>query len=296
MFAQTWPDMDASALQLVVGGAFLHATWNFLAKKIAGGTPFIWLCGTVSLVLTAPFVAYGWRDSPPTLALAAWGAIAASAIVHVAYSIVLQKGYQQSDFSIVYPVARGIGPMISVVGAVLVLGEMPTPLGWIGIGSIMLGIVLIAGIHDFWRTSEQRCRQGVLWGVLTGLTIAAYTVIDGWAIKVLGVSPLVYYGLGLALRTLLMTPAAFIAPELVRQQWRHNRIAIVAIGILSPLAYQMVLFAMLRAPLSVVAPVRELSMLLGTLLGAVLLREKAVVARMAGAAFMVLGVVMLAQT
>lgn len=287
--------MNTDALLLVVAGAFLHAVWNFFAKKASGGIPFIWLYGLVSLVCAIPFGLYAWLQAPQALGPSAWAAIAASAAVHVVYGVVLQKGYQQSDFSVVYPIARGTGPMMAVVGAILVLGEMPSLLGWSGIASIMLGILLIAGVHRLFHISEDRLRKGVMWGTLTGITIAVYTVIDGWAVKSEGLSPLVYYVLGLALRTALLAPVALRAPHLLHDQWRRHRPYIIAVGVLSPLAYTLVLYAMTRAPLSFVAPVRELSMLLGTLFGARLLQEKGIVLRITGAAFMLAGVVMLAR-
>lgn len=287
--------MNADALLLVVAGAFLHALWNFFAKKASGGgIPFIWLYGLVSLACAVPFGVLAWLHAPQTPGMPAWTAIAASAAVHVVYCIVLQKGYQQSDFSVVYPIARGTGPMMAVVGAVLVLGEMPGMLGWTGIGSIVIGIALIAGVHRLLGATEQRLRKGIMWGAFTGMSIAAYTVIDGWAVKTVGISPLVYYTLGLAVRTVLLAPLALRKSSLLRDQWNKNRPYIIAVGVLSPVAYILVLFAMTLAPLSFVAPVRELSMLLGTLFGARLLREKGIASRMAGATFMLVGVAMLA--
>lgn len=284
--------MNADALLLVIAGAFLHALWNFFAKKASGGgIPFIWLYGLVSLACATPFGVLAWLHAPQTPGMPALTAIAASAAVHVVYCIVLQKGYQQSDFSVVYPIARGTGPMMAVVGAVLVLGEMPGLLGWTGIGSIVIGIVLIAGVHRLLGATEQRLRKGIMWGALTGMSIAAYTVIDGWAVKTVGISPLVYYTLGLAIRTALL---ALRKSSPLHDQWNKNRPYIIAVGMLSPVAYTLVLFAMTLAPLSFVAPVRELSMLLGTLFGAHLLREKGIASRMAGATFMLVGVVMLA--
>lgn len=288
--------MNADVLLLVLTGAFLHALWNYFAKKASGGgIPFIWLYGLVSLACALPFAVFAWRQSPHILGMPAWAAIGTSAAVHVVYCIVLQKGYQQSDFSVVYPIARGTGPLMAVLGAVLVLGEMPGLLGWTGIGSIVLGIALIAGVHRLIGATEQRLRKGILWGGLTGLSIAAYTVIDGWAVKTVGISPLVYYTLGLAVRTAMLTPLALRQWGMLHGVWSKNRPYIIAVGVLSPVAYTLVLYAMTLAPLSFVAPVRELSMLLGTLFAARLLQEKGIASRMVGTAFMLAGVVMLAR-
>lgn len=287
--------MNATALSLVVAGALLHALWNLLAKKAAGGLSFVWLFGVVSLVVALPFGAASWYASHEQLGVQAWGAILASALVHVVYSLVLQKGYREGDFSIVYPLARGTGPLFAVFGAMLVLGEAPSLSGWLGIGAILTGIFLISGITHALRAPSRKTQSGLFWGIITGLTIAAYTVIDGWAVKVLGMAPVLYYFLGLALRAAILTPQALRDVAGLRAEWRLNRRYIIAVGILSPLAYTLVLYAVTMAPLSYVAPVRELSMLVGVWFGAKLLRESVSPVRVIGTACMVIGVVMLAR-
>jgi len=287
--------MNSAALGLVVAGALLHAVWNLLAKKASGGLPFVWLFGIVSLAFALPFGLFSWSENTQQLTVYAWGAIAGSALVHVAYSLVLQKGYRESDFSVVYPLARGTGPLFAVFGSIIVLGEAPSLLGWCGILAVLIGIILISGAAKFLSTPSSEVRAGLRWGTITGVSIAAYTVIDGWAVKVLGIAPVLYYVLGLTLRTLILTPQALRNAQGLRVQWRENRRYIIAVGILSPLAYTLVLFAMTLAPLSYVAPVRELSMLLGVLFGAKLLRESFAPSRVLGTACMVAGIIMLAR-
>ncbi len=286
--------MNSAALSLVVAGALMHALWNLFAKKASGGLPFVWLFGIVSLVVALPFGFSSWYANSQQLTVQTWAAIAGSALVHIAYSLVLQKGYLESDFSIVYPLARGTGPLFAVFGAIVVLGEAPSLLGWMGIFAVLTGILLISGTAQVFSAPSPKARAGLIWGTVTGVFIAAYTVIDGWAVKALGIAPVLYYVLGLTLRTIILTPQALRDPQGIRSQWRLNRRYIVAVGILSPLAYTLVLFAMTMAPLSYVAPIRELSMLLGVLFGAKLLRESFVPSRVIGTAFMVAGVVMLA--
>lgn len=285
--------MNIEALALVITGALLHAVWNLSAKKASGGVPFVWLFGLVSLVCAAPVGLYVWFHSAHSFTGRIWLIVVASAVVHVLYSVVLQKGYQKSDFSIVYPLARGTGPLFSVIAAVVFLGEMPGVMGWTSIGCILVGIMLIAGIPQLLESTDKRLPTGMVWGALTGATIAAYTVIDGYAVKVLGVAPVLYYILGLALRSALLAPVALRSPQLLKDQWERNRRYILAVGVLSPLAYTLVLYAMVKAPLSYVAPVRELSMLAGVFFGVRLLREQYVVSRMVGTALMVAGVIML---
>jgi len=202
--------MNSEALALVVTGAFLHAVWNLFAKKASGGVPFVWLYGLVSLICAAPVGFFVWFHNPQPFTVQVWMVILASAAIHVLYAIVLQKGYQESDFSIVYPLARGTGPLFSVIAAVVLLGEMPGVLGWFGIGSILAGILFIAGLPQLLRNTKDRLPKGVLWGALTGIFIAAYTVTDGYAVKVLGMAPVIYYVLGLGFRTALLAPADFV--------------------------------------------------------------------------------------
>ncbi len=286
--------MSTTALSLVIAGALIHALWNLLAKKAAGGLPFVWLFGIVSLIVALPFGIYAGFRHAAQLNAVAWLAIASSAVVHAVYSLILQKGYRESHFSLVYPLARGTGPLFAVLGAILLLGETPNLPGWLGIFAIVCGVLLIS---DFARTlaaPTPLIQAGLLWGGLTGLCIAAYTLIDGWAIKRLGLAPILYYFLGLCLRTALLTPQALLELPSVRMQWQRNRRHIIAVGILSPLAYLLILFAMTEAPLSYIAPAREISMLAGVLIGANLLREGLTASRLLGTAAMVGGVILLA--
>lgn len=285
--------MSATALALVLAGACCHAIWNITAKKAGGGLAFVWLFGLVSVVAALPLVYWTWTAHPQTFSRSMWLAALGSGLVHVVYSLVLQQAYRESDFAVVYPVARGSGPMFSVVAAIALLGETPSLVGCFAVAAILGGIFVSAGAIELLRGAQARSRSrqlGVLWGLLTGVFIAGYTVIDGWAIKSLGMAPILFYGVGLAFRALLLAPFALRRPAALAAQWRAQRRAIVIVGLLSPAAYTLVLLAVQIAPLSYVAPVREISMLVGTFVGASLLKEAVRPAQVAGAALMLLGV------
>ena len=286
--------MSATALALVLAGACCHAIWNITAKKAGGGLAFVWLFGLVSVIAALPLVYWTWTAHPQTFSRSMWLAALGSGLVHVVYSLVLQQAYRESDFAVVYPVARGSGPMFSVVAAIALLGETPSLLGWFAVAAILGGIFGSAGAIDLLRGTQARSsarRLGVLWGLLTGVFIAGYTVIDGWAIKSLGMVPILFYAVGLAFRALLLAPFALRRRAALVSQWRAQRRAIVIVGLLSPAAYTLVLLAVQIAPLSYVAPVREISMLVGTFVGASLLKESVRPSQVAGAALMLLGVV-----
>jgi drug/metabolite transporter (DMT)-like permease len=212
-------------------------------------------------------------------------------VLHIGYSLVLQAGYRTSDLSLVYPIARGTGPLLSFAGATLLLGERPTLLAGLGLVLIVAGILLVAGLT---REPHRAPKAGIFFGLLTGVFIAGYTVNDGWAVKSLALSPFIIDFTGNLLRVIVLTPLALRdLPEVKREAREYAQPAAV-VAVLGPIGYILVLFAMRLAPISHIAPARELSTLIGTYFGSRLLREKAVPARLAGAACIVVGVVSLA--
>ncbi|MDR0440250.1 MAG: DMT family transporter [Candidatus Accumulibacter sp.] len=286
--------MSGFALALVLTGAVCHAIWNIVAKKSQGGAAFVFLYGVFSVAAAMPVAAWAWTRQPQYFDAVMWVAVAASALIHVLYSLILQKAYREADFAVVYPVARGTGPMLSALLAILLLGERPSPVGYLSIAAILAGVFVSAGANALWRGGARERRLGVLWGVATGAFIAAYTVLDGWAIKTLGMAPILFYAAAIVLRTLLQAPFALRRVDALRREWREKRAAIVTVGLLAPTAYALVLLAVQRAPLSYVAPVREISMLIGTFIGAGLLKEAVKPSQVAGAAIMLAGVAGLA--
>lgn len=296
--------MPAEALALVLFAALLHALWNLAAKRAGGGGHFAFLCVLLTCVLWTPVgVGVGWHVVP-LWGAAEWGIVAASAVVHVAYFLTLLRGYRLADLTVVYPVARGIGPLLSALGAVLLLGEALSAVGIGGVLGVALGVFLIAGGPTLWRLARgattaapaapddavARLHTGLAYGALTGCLIATYTVIDGYAVKLLLLSPILVDYVGHCLRVPLMLPIALHdRAGFMRTSRLHWRPALV-VAVFGPLAYVMVLYAVRMAPLSHVAPAREVSMLFAALLGGRLLGESDRGPRIAGAACIALGV------
>jgi drug/metabolite transporter (DMT)-like permease len=283
--------MSALALALVLAAAVLHATWNLSAKRAAGGdsVAFVLLMSVASAAFALPFGLAAWVTDPPRLAAVDWIVIVASGAAHAVYFLLLQYGYRTGDLSVVYPVARGTGPLFAVVAAVFLLGERPGVAGSIGVVAILAGIVLISGL----LTASGRAHRpaGVGRGALTGLWIAAYTVVDALAVTSLGLDPFVFFFLSLLVSSLVLAPFALRDPASVRREWLESRRQIVVVGVLSPVAYTLVLFALRLAPLAYVAPLREVSMMIGVFYGVWLLHERVTVMRLAGVACMIAGVV-----
>lgn len=295
--------MPATALILVLAAALLHALWNLAAKQAGGDQRFVLLCALIMSVLWAPLGIWAAWGTLPLWGWREWGVTLASAVTHVVYFTVLLRGYRASDLTVVYPIARGTGPLLSSLLAVLLLGEALSLLGALGLAGVVLGVFLIAGgprllreLRDASGDAEQRrrVRHGIGYGAATGICIAAYTVIDGYAVKVLAIAPILIDYFGNLLRIPFVLPAALRDPADTLATWRRHWRWALLIAVLSPLAYIMVLYALTLAPLSHVAPARELSMLFAALLGGKLLGEGDQRQRIAGAACIALGVAGLA--
>jgi len=287
--------MPLSALALVLVAALLHAIWNIAAKRAGGNIHLPLLSGIVVVTFWLPpalwFALLELASWTPT----AWALVLASAIVHLLYFQALLKGYRVADLTVVYPVARGTGPLASAVGAVLVLGETMNLTGAVGVAMVCGGVFLVAGGPALWHAPDRaRVLAGLRWGAITGLLIAGYTVLDGYTVKVLLVSPVLLDYFGNALRLPFLLPTALRDREGFRTACRTQWRTALVVGVLGPAAYMAVLYAMQIAPLSHVAPAREVSMLFAALIGGHLLDEGARGWRVAGAACIALGVAALA--
>ena len=283
--------MTTAALGLILSAALLHAAWNLLAKRAGGGAVLVWLYGTVSTVLLTPFAAAVFIIDRPVLGPPGWFFILASALIHVIYFLVLQRGYQHGDLSVVYPIARGTGPVLTTVAAILVLGERPSMVALLGAVFVVLSVFALARPV---KAATADTKRAVAFGLLTGVLIASYTLCDKQAVGRYGVPPLIQqWGTSLAI-TSLLAPEALRRRDEVRQRWRSCWREVIGIGVLVPLAYILVLTAMSFTPVSYVAPAREVSILFGTLMGTHLLSEGQSIRRITAAATMVIGVAALA--
>ena len=291
--------MSLTALTLVLTAALVHATWNYFLKKANATRPFWWLVYIITAVITVPALFIYDPQALSNITPIGWLVIALSAPIHVIYGQVLQIGYKKSDYSIVYPTARGTGPLITVLCAVLILGDRPSFWGWIGIVLILASIVLLAMPHKRDKqTQDLRIRAGIFWGFLTGCFIAGYSFCDAWAVQQeTGLTPLSFYFPSIAVRAIVFAPFIMMhanwkaeSKEILTTPRLQKALAVVTVG--SPLAYILVLYAMTIAPLAYVAPSREVGMMIGVVLGGSLLRERLSVTRLAGVIGMTLGVIL----
>ena len=291
--------MSTLAFSLVILAGLIHACWNIAAKKAGGDARFSFFSSVLMMFIWAPVGLWvGW-SVVPQWGVVEWVFVAVSGVLHVVYFIVLLRGYRKADLTVVYPLARGSGPLLSSMVAIFLLGEQISALGVLGIAGVVGGVFLIAGGPGLWRASHdpmqrQRVRKGMVYGLLTGVFIASYTVVDGYAVKVLLMSPILIDYMGNFVRIGILLPVVLrdrpAMAGLWRTQWRYA----LVVGAISPVSYVLVLYAMQTAPLSHVAPAREVSMLFAALIGGHLLGEGDRAARLAGAACIAAGVTCLA--
>ncbi len=284
--------MTTLAIGLILLSAVLHATWNLLAKRVQGGASFIWFYDVLALGIFAPFVFLFVLFSHMSFSVWTGLFIIVSGLLELAYFLLLQRGYRVGDLSLVYPLARGTGPFLTTIFAILVLKEQPTVLSLCGTGCIVSGVLLIAWKPQRFR--DKRSRLALLYGILTGCCIAAYTLWDKEALSIGHLAPLVLYYGTVCIRIPVLTPFALRHWQEVRVHWHTHRLEGLGIAVLSALSYILVLTALVFTPVSFVAPFREVSVLFGIMLGTHVLAEGETKRRLLAASIIVVGIIALA--
>lgn len=271
--------MEPLPLALVLAAALLHASWNLAVKTSSD-----------RFLASAAQVVFGSLTAIPLLVILgvpteAWRSIAASGLIHLVYGLSLAAGYEKGDLSLVYPVARGVAPIIVTIAAALLLDDLPSTGALVAIGIAVLGVLFMA---------RSRSPAGLGWGLVTGFTIAAYTTVDGAAVRTLD-SAVAYTAAVTVTTSMLFAVVVLIRRPIsairatVASEWRLHTLA----GSASVGAYMLVLAAARLAPLGVVAAFRETSILFGVLGAWLLLGEREAVRRLPGAALIAVGLVVL---
>jgi drug/metabolite transporter (DMT)-like permease len=272
--------VSVAALAVIASG-ILHATWNALAKAADDRVCAVALMGAAQAGLAIP-VLLVLAPAPPLLA-------GASVAVHVVYLALLTRSYRLGDFSQVYPLARGLAPLLVAAVAVTALGERLSPLQLLGLAAICGGLGALA----FAGRSRRADRPAVVAALLTGVTIAVYTVIDGLGARStgdpFGYTAWLFTGLGLACAAWGLTVRG---PRAVVRSWRPG----LAAGVASAAGYATVIWAQSVAPLAMVAALRETGVVAGAVIGVVAFHERMAAARVLAAGVVVLGVVLLNVT
>jgi drug/metabolite transporter (DMT)-like permease len=283
--------MTGLALLLVLSAAFVHASWNFLTKRAGGGTSFLWLFSLLSSIIYLPVAIFALIQHHSRIGMVELGFIIGSAALHLGYFMMLQRGYRVGDLSVIYPLARGIGPTLSTAAAILLFGEQPTLFAMIGAGFVIFGVFILTGGTSLFKTGN--IRKSLIFGSITGSLIAGYTVWDKHAVSALFIPPLFLEYCSMLVRIMILSPYAFRHWEDIRSVWNERRKEAIGVACLNPLSYLLVLFAMIFTPVSYVAPAREVSVLIAVLMGTGLLKEGEVVRRLVSGILILIGVVTL---
>lgn len=291
--------MSLQAFALIIVAGLIHAGWNVAAKKAGGDSRFAFFTSFIMMLVWAPLGWWVGRDVVQHWGAIEWAVVLVSGLLHVAYYVILLRGYRHADLTVVYPLARGSGPLMSSMVAILFLGEQISTLGVAGIAGVVLGVFFIAGGPALLRPrtdpeARLRLRRGLLYGVATGVFIASYTVVDGYGVRMLLMSPILIDYMGNFVRVFLLAPVVLRDLPEARRLWALQWRWAALVALVSPIAYVLVLYAMQTAPMSHVAPAREVSMLFAALIGGHLLNEGDRVVRIFGALLIALGVTALA--
>ena len=305
--------MTLLALALALASAVTHAVWNLLVKRagISANTPsFAWLLFALSAALFAPVATWYLVTGRATLTLAMLPWIAGSAALHTVAFLMLLRAYRTGDLSVVYPLARGTGPLVVTLVGVALLGERATVPSVLGVLLIALGIVVLRGLPLGTGGVASPASSAALpaggvpsapplphaagQALLLGVFIAAYTLWDKHVVGPLGLAPFVLECLLSLAMALMATPLIVRQAATIRTTLRDHLGLLVIVALLSSLSYVLFLTALATTPASRVAPARELSILIGSVLGARVLGERDAPRRLPAALMMSAGVILLA--
>jgi drug/metabolite transporter (DMT)-like permease len=272
------------ALTLVLCAAFLHALWNAIVKAADDRALVLGAVSATNVLAGATLIAL---FAAP--AVESWPYIAASTLIHYGYYVFLLLAYRLGDFSQVYPISRGLAPVLVALGAQAFAGETLPILAWLGLLSVSFGIIVLSLPSGGIRPNP----TAVAAAAGTGLFIASYTVVDGIGVR-LADSPFGYIGWLFVLDFPVILAAAWWQrgkPPAMR--WPAIRLGLLG-GIFAALAYGIVIYVKAFTPLGAVSAVRESSVIFAALIGAVYFGERPWRRRVFAAAIVTTGVLALA--
>lgn len=253
-------------LLLIAAGAVLHAWWNYLVKRSGSDdVMFVWCYGIVSLPLLA-MALVGWLLHDGSLGPAWWAGVV-SMMLHTSYAVVLQKAYARADMSVVYPVSRGLAPVL-VTLASLAWAASPTRWGWTAMVLVIAGSACVGG------GEASPGGRGAVWGVLVAAVTASYTLWDAFAAEVLHVAVIPYMALSGAGQSLLLTGVLWRRRGEFGSRLRSDGLRALPISLLAPLSYALVILALQSGTPSMVSTARSLNVAVGSLFAILFLRER----------------------
>jgi uncharacterized membrane protein len=286
--------MSGLALVIVLVAALFHGSWNFLAKKSKKKMAFIWWFLLIAIIAYLPMFLYFWPRV--SVSPAGWVCIVATGILHALYFWFMGGAYERGDLSLVYPLSRGSGPLLVPILAIFFLHEQLSMVGIVGIALVVCGIYFIHlktfSVASFVEPFRALRGSASIWALCTGGTIAGYSLVDKVGVGL--VYPPVYIYLMFVISLLLLTPYVLAMQRAaLKLEWLVNKGPILIDGFLVLFTYLMILIAFRLSKVSYVVAAREVSIVFSAFLGIIWLKEKHASQKIAGAALITLGVVLI---
>jgi len=266
----------------VIAAAVTHAAWNAIAHGIKDQTLAFALIGVGGIAVGIPLVIVAAMPHGDC-----WPYLLGSVAIHVFYNLLLMQCYRLGEFSQVYPLARGTSPLVVTILAAIFIHEH------LALPQITGVLVVSAGLAALVLAGRRPGRAAFAAAVGTGLTIAAYTTVDGVGVRLSG-SPVGYIGWLMVLESLCVPMfAVFRRRDVLLKQPKRILLAGLAAGALSVLAYGLVLWAQTRGALAPIAALRETSVIFGAIIGTLIFREPFGRTRIAATVLVAAGIVLL---
>jgi drug/metabolite transporter (DMT)-like permease len=266
----------------VIAAAVTHAVWNAIAHGIKDQTLAFALIGVGGIAIGIPLVIVAAMPRSDC-----WPYLLGSVVIHVFYNLLLMRCYRLGEFSQVYPLARGTSPLVVTILAAIFIHEHLT------LAQIAGVLVVSAGLATLVLAGRRPGRAAFLAAVGTGLTIAAYTTVDGVGVRLSG-SPVGYIGWLMVLESLCVPMFAVVRRrDVLLKQPKRILLAGLAAGALSVLAYGLVLWAQTRGALAPIAALRETSVIFGAIIGTLIFREPFGRTRIAATVLVAAGIILL---
>lgn len=285
--------MSPGGLLLLLASAGLHVLTHIALKRSRDRSAFVAWMLLWALILFSPIVIFGWTAIPPI----GWGLMLFSSLFEAGYFIAIALAYRGADLSVVYPLARGTGPLLLLIWSGLILREPLTPGGIFGVALIAVGLYVVNLTRPgAWREPIAALKKsGPRWALAAGVCISGYTAIDKVGISY--VPPLLYTYVALWITFLWLVPWTlwFVGRRNLLEEWKLSRWGAVLAGFTTLAAYSLVLLAMAGGvPAGYAGAIREVSVVLGAAYGVFVLKEPGGPMRMAGAGLVALGVAAIA--
>jgi drug/metabolite transporter (DMT)-like permease len=266
----------------VIAAAVTHAVWNAIAHGIKDQTLAFALIGVGGIAIGIPLVIVAAMPRSDC-----WPYLLGSVVIHVFYNLLLMRCYRLGEFSQVYPLARGTSPLVVTILAAIFIHEH------LALAQIAGVLVVSAGLATLVLAGRRPGRAAFLAAVGTGLTIAAYTTVDGVGVRLSG-SPVGYIGWLMVLESLCVPMFAVVRRrDVLLKQPKRILLAGLAAGALSVLAYGLVLWAQTRGALAPIAALRETSVIFGAIIGTLIFREPFGRTRIAATVLVAAGIILL---